>query len=130
MLLAEATFAGLSIWALIRHESRSAESFGSGEGLRSVLHSRPTALCALALFTLGAASLFSYARGTVDLLNEVVVPAKIESSTWIMAANTTRSLPEAVEAYKSRYGIPPPPNFDKWFSFAVEQNSTIIDTFD
>ena len=74
--------------------------------------------------------MFSYARGTTDLLNEVVVPATVESNARITAASETRTLPEAVKAYKSRYGIPPPPNFDKWFSFAVEQKSIIIDTFD
>lgn len=130
MFFAEATFAGLSLWMLLRHESRFTEISGSGERLRSVPHSCLTIICTLSLFALGVVSLLSYARGTADLLDEVVVPAMVGSGAWITAASRTGSLPEAVEAYKSRYSIPPPPNFDKWFSFAVEQKSAIIDTFD
>jgi len=74
--------------------------------------------------------MLSYTHGPTNLLSEVVVPAMVESGAWIEAAREARSLPEAVKVYKSRYGIPPPPNFDKWFSFAIERNSTIIDTFD
>ncbi|RYP58354.1 hypothetical protein DL769_008993 [Monosporascus sp. CRB-8-3] len=41
------------------------------------------------------------------------------------------TLKSAVREYKDRYhGRNPPPNFDKWFSFAQQRKSAIIDKFD
>ena len=40
------------------------------------------------------------------------------------------SLAEAVEEYKRRYQIPPPPNFDKWYEFAKAKGVKIIDEYD
>ena len=34
-----------------------------------------------------------------------------------------------MDEYTRRYGIPPPPNFDKWYNFAMENQSPIIDDF-
>ncbi|CAG8981115.1 hypothetical protein HYALB_00013412 [Hymenoscyphus albidus] len=45
-------------------------------------------------------------------------------------AAQSKTLPEAVVEYKRRYGIPPPPNFDKWFAFAKEREVVLIDEFD
>ncbi|KAJ9154946.1 Beta-1,2-xylosyltransferase 1 [Pleurostoma richardsiae] len=42
----------------------------------------------------------------------------------------SRSLQEAVTEYRKRYGIPPPPNFDKWYQFAKSKNVQLIDEFD
>ncbi|KAF3909590.1 hypothetical protein AA313_de0205977 [Arthrobotrys entomopaga] len=42
----------------------------------------------------------------------------------------SKSLRDAVKTYKKRYGIPPPPNFDKWYEFAVSRKSQIIDEYD
>lgn len=36
----------------------------------------------------------------------------------------------AVKEYRRRYGIPPPPNFDKWFSFAQGRGAQLIDEYD
>lgn len=40
------------------------------------------------------------------------------------------SLRDAVKNYRKRYGMPPPPNFDKWYEFAVARNSLMIDEYD
>ncbi|KAH0494103.1 hypothetical protein TgHK011_000736 [Trichoderma gracile] len=40
------------------------------------------------------------------------------------------SLKEAVKEYRRRYGIPPPPHFDKWYDFAVSNDVQLIDEFD
>jgi hypothetical protein len=40
------------------------------------------------------------------------------------------SLDQAVEEYRRRYGIPPPPNFDKWFDFAKTKGVQLIDEYD
>ncbi|ROW12721.1 hypothetical protein VMCG_00296 [Cytospora schulzeri] len=42
----------------------------------------------------------------------------------------SRSLEEAVSEYRRRYGIPPPPNFDKWYQFATSKGVQLIDEFD
>ena len=42
----------------------------------------------------------------------------------------SKSLEEAVVEYKRRYGIPPPPNFDKWYDFAKAKGVQLIDEYD
>ncbi|KAG4219790.1 hypothetical protein PC116_g31731, partial [Phytophthora cactorum] len=42
----------------------------------------------------------------------------------------SKTIKEAVTEYRRRYGIPPPPNFDKWFEFAKAKNVQLIDEFD
>ncbi|KAH9900591.1 glycosyltransferase family 90 protein [Xylariomycetidae sp. FL2044] len=42
----------------------------------------------------------------------------------------SKNLKEAVAEYRKRYGIPPPPNFDKWFEFARAKQIQLIDEFD
>ncbi|OTB07477.1 glycosyltransferase family 90 protein [Hypoxylon sp. CI-4A] len=60
----------------------------------------------------------------------IIANARKESDAWIARAGKSHSLEEAVSEYKARYGIPPPPNFDKWYDFATSVKSPIIDTFD
>ena len=47
-----------------------------------------------------------------------------------MVDRQSTTLQEAVQAYKSRYGMNPPPHFDKWFDFARKNNVQIIDDYD
>ncbi|KAG6007735.1 hypothetical protein E4U21_005574 [Claviceps maximensis] len=42
----------------------------------------------------------------------------------------SKTLEEAVEEYRRRYGLPPPPHFDKWFAFAKENDVELLDEFD
>jgi hypothetical protein len=42
----------------------------------------------------------------------------------------SRTLRDAVAEYRRRYGIPPPPNFDKWWEFAQSRNVQLVDEFD
>lgn len=42
----------------------------------------------------------------------------------------SKTLEEAVTEYRRRYGIPPPPNFDKWYEFATSKGVQLIDEFD
>lgn len=42
----------------------------------------------------------------------------------------SKTLPEAVEEYKRRYNMHPPPHFDKWFEFAQSRNVQLVDEFD
>ena len=40
------------------------------------------------------------------------------------------TLAKAVEEYRRRYKIPPPPNFDKWYEFAIQRGVELIDEYD
>lgn len=60
----------------------------------------------------------------------LITNAKIESDRWISSAKRSHSLNTAALEYRKRYGIPPPPNFDKWYAFATDAKSPIIDRFD
>jgi hypothetical protein len=42
----------------------------------------------------------------------------------------SKTLDDAVKEYRRRYGIPPPPHFDKWFAFARKNSVQMIDEFD
>ena len=42
----------------------------------------------------------------------------------------SKSLAAAVVEYRRRYGIPPPPNFDKWYAFAKSKGVQFIDDYD
>lgn len=42
----------------------------------------------------------------------------------------SKSLDEAVTEYRRRYGMPPPPHFDKWYDFAKQRNTMLIDEYD
>lgn len=42
----------------------------------------------------------------------------------------SKTLEEAVKEYRRRYGLPPPPHFDKWFEFAQKNEVQLIDEFD
>lgn len=45
-------------------------------------------------------------------------------------AAQSKSLAAAVKEYRRRYGIPPPPGFDKWYKFATARSAQLIDEFD
>ncbi|KAL7266151.1 hypothetical protein RUND412_011314 [Rhizina undulata] len=59
---------------------------------------------------------------------------QLRSAAWQNYAEVqsrqSKSLAAAVSEYKRRYGIPPPPNFDRWYEFAVSRESVLIDEFD
>ncbi|KAL7798493.1 glycosyltransferase family 90 protein [Trichoderma ceciliae] len=42
----------------------------------------------------------------------------------------SKSLDEAVKEYRRRYGMPPPPHFDKWYEFAKSNGVQLVDEFD
>lgn len=47
-----------------------------------------------------------------------------------LQARQSKTLPEAVNEYRRRYGIPPPPNFDAWYEFAKAKGVQLIDEYD
>lgn len=40
------------------------------------------------------------------------------------------TLEMAVDEYQRRYSIPPPPHFDRWYEFATQRGTKLIDEFD
>lgn len=53
-----------------------------------------------------------------------------ESELKKAEAHQSRTLRDAVVEYRRRYGIAPPPNFDKWWEFAQSKNVQMVDEFD
>lgn len=53
-----------------------------------------------------------------------------QSSWSAKLESQSRTLEAAVTEYKRRYGIPPPPHFDKWYDFAKKKKVQLIDDYD
>lgn len=53
-----------------------------------------------------------------------------ERSFQKVVSRQSKTLGQAVEEYRRRNGIPPPPHFDKWYEFAVRNGVQLIDEFD
>lgn len=47
-----------------------------------------------------------------------------------VVARQSSTLAEAMAEYRRRYQMPPPPGFDKWFSFARSKGVVLVDEFD
>lgn len=56
--------------------------------------------------------------------------SKNEADFKALRARQSKSLQEAVAEYRRRYGIHPPPNFDKWYHFALRRGVQLIDEYD
>ncbi|KAI0969288.1 hypothetical protein F4678DRAFT_170091 [Xylaria arbuscula] len=56
--------------------------------------------------------------------------AQAEKELTATKAKQSKSLGQAVTEYRRRYGIAPPPNFNKWFEFAQAKDVQLIDEFD
>ncbi|KAI5867977.1 glycosyltransferase family 90 protein [Durotheca rogersii] len=56
--------------------------------------------------------------------------AQAESGHNAALARQSRTLADAVAEYRRRYGVAPPPNFDRWFEFARAKGVQLIDEFD
>ncbi|USP77386.1 glycosyltransferase family 90 protein [Curvularia clavata] len=56
--------------------------------------------------------------------------AAVQHDKWAAQAHRSNSLAEAVVHYRQRYNRDPPPNFDKWYNFAMSRNCIVIDDYD
>ena len=68
-------------------------------------------------------------KWAVHPIDVLISNALSTSDQWLEQAAASRSLEEAVVEYQSRYRIPPPPQFDKWYDFAISRGSLIVDDF-
>ncbi|KAK0388060.1 hypothetical protein NLU13_4304 [Sarocladium strictum] len=64
-----------------------------------------------------------------EAVDELTRMGRSYSTSWQAQASSSGSLEDAVTEYQKRYGIPPPPNFDKWYNYAIAHKSPIIDDF-
>lgn len=53
-----------------------------------------------------------------------------QQSFAAVRARQSKTLAEAVAEYKRRYGMPPPPHFDKWYEFAQSRGTVLVDEYD
>ncbi|KAG7290379.1 hypothetical protein NEMBOFW57_000379 [Staphylotrichum longicolle] len=56
--------------------------------------------------------------------------AEAEREFETVKARQSQTLGDAVAEYRRRYGLPPPPHFDKWWAFAKSKNVQLVDEFD
>ncbi|KAF9895382.1 capsule-associated protein CAP1 [Aspergillus nanangensis] len=47
-----------------------------------------------------------------------------------LRSHQSKTLGDAVDEYRNRYGMNPPPHFDKWFHFAQSKGCQLIDEYD
>lgn len=90
---------------------------------------RLTVCLAIVTLLLGAnytRSVFSQPKDSL----RIVQNGQEVSDDWINHAGASQSAREAAVAYRKRYNLPPPPEFDQWYAFALAHNSPIIDIFD
>ncbi|CAJ2500581.1 Uu.00g034340.m01.CDS01 [Anthostomella pinea] len=64
-------------------------------------------------------------------VDDLVYKSRIEADRWLRHATVSTTLKLAVAEYKDRHhGRDPPQHFDKWFEFARQRKSVVIDRFD
>lgn len=72
-----------------------------------------------------------FKTGTVPYhpINMLIYQAKAQHEDFTKYVTQSHSLEDADAQYRRRYTRNPPPAFDKWYRFAVDRNSTIIDQY-
>ena len=60
----------------------------------------------------------------------LIARAEEQHTTFVTKAATSKTVVQAAQEYRRRYNRDPPPRFDKWFKFATERSSQVIDDFD
>ncbi|KAI1292731.1 hypothetical protein F5Y03DRAFT_388165 [Xylaria venustula] len=70
-------------------------------------------------------------RFTRHPVDDLVYKNRIEEDRWLRHATVSTTMKLAVKEYEERHqGRKPPQNFDKWFEFARQRKSVVIDKFD
>ncbi|KAK6437977.1 hypothetical protein LTR95_005821 [Oleoguttula sp. CCFEE 5521] len=128
------TAASLAMFALIVYFNVEAVSIDSDQSSSKATFARiPTLVYLTILLLLGLRtalwvqhdSLVTY--HPIDLL---IWEAKQQHDAYTNQSTRSTSLDKAVHNYRTRYNRQPPPNFDKWYDYATERTSFIIDDFD
>lgn len=80
--------------------------------------------------SLSSGSNFKYKTAPVGVHPIQLLVAEAENELGATKARQSKTLQQAVTEYRRRYGIPPPPNFNKWFEFAQAKGVQLVDEFD
>ncbi|KAA8912720.1 hypothetical protein FN846DRAFT_253324 [Sphaerosporella brunnea] len=80
---------------------------------------------ALGTFDAGSAPIVSTSNHPIPKLIQ-----EAEDRFYTMRKSQSKTLEEAVQEYKRRYRMSPPPNFDQWYYFAKRRGAVIIDEYD
>ncbi|KAI3324808.1 glycosyltransferase family 90 protein [Xylariaceae sp. AK1471] len=102
--------------------------------MRSVIFVRRVFLLLLLLVLVGSSATYviltpkTFTRHPVD---DLVYKNRVEEDRWLRHATVSTTLKLAVKEYGERHHERKPPrNFDKWFEFARQRKSVVIDKFD
>ncbi|KAI0126526.1 glycosyltransferase family 90 protein [Xylariales sp. AK1849] len=108
--------------------------FTYANNMRSIMYIRRAFLLLLLVCVITAATIFSLLRNkpiSRHPVDEFVYESRVETDRWLRHATVSTTLKLAVSEYKERHhGRDPPANFDKWYDFAQQRNSVIIDKYD
>lgn len=84
----------------------------------------------LVLFSIGV-GVYRYQRPVPGHpINTLIAIADQQHERWAFQAYQSKSLAQAVIRYQERYSRDPPPHFDKWYEFATNRDTIVIDDFD
>lgn len=61
-------------------------------------------------------------------IHQLITKAELDFDS--LKSRQSKTLSEAVDEYRRRYKLSPPPNFDQWFQLAKERNVRLIDEYD
>lgn len=103
--------------------------------MRTVLFVRRMAVLGFLICVICVATVVTMLKGagavTRHPVNHFVYNTRVESDRWLRYASVSTTIKLAVSEYKERHhDRDPPTNFDKWYEFAMERNSVIIDKYD
>ncbi|KAI1500250.1 hypothetical protein F5X99DRAFT_386941 [Biscogniauxia marginata] len=108
--------------------------FMYASNMRSIIFIRRVFFSFILIWIIGASTLYAYLRQnhlSRHPVDDLIYKSRVESDRWLRHATVSTNLKLAVTEYKERHhGRDPPPNFDKWFEFAQQQKSAVIDKFD
>lgn len=108
--------------------------FSYTNNMRTIIVIRRAFLLLLLLVVLVSSTIYIgltqrlFSRHPVD---DLVYKNRIGEDRWLRYATVSTTLHLAVKEYGERHhGRKPPQNFDKWFEFARQRESVVIDKFD
>ena len=84
----------------------------------------------LVFFSIGV-GVYRYQRPVLEHpINTLIAIADEQHQRWAFQAHQSKSLAQAVIRYQERYSRDPPPHFDKWYEFATNRDTIVMDDFD
>ncbi|KAF2636833.1 hypothetical protein P280DRAFT_459150 [Massarina eburnea CBS 473.64] len=93
-------------------------------------HQNIVAVAVLVIFSIGI-TVYRYEKPQFGHpISTLIGIAEVQHTRWASQAYQSKSLAEAVVHYQQRYTRDPPPHFDKWYEFATQRDSIVIDDFD